>query len=277
MHEALEALAARGIYVNALRVRGFPFQDEIADFVASHTKVFVVEQNRDAQLKTLAGERGRREPRQPDPDPALRRHADHRALHHRGDRRAGPATERATAAEGRANDLPRQAQAPPPDPAEEPARLHAPRLRGQDLDAVRRAAATTRSRAAIIQACWELAIEPHRVAKLSGIGCSSKTPDYFLGNSHGFNSVHGRMPVGGDRGEPRQPRPALPRRVRRRRLGVDRPRPVRALHAPRREHGLRRREQRRLRPHQGPVLRHRRPRLEVQARRREHRRLASTW
>ncbi|MCL4746511.1 MAG: 2-oxoacid:ferredoxin oxidoreductase subunit beta [Burkholderiaceae bacterium] len=48
--------------------------------------------------------------------------------------------------------------------------------------------------AAIIQACWELEIEPHRVAKLSGIGCSSKTPDYFLGGSHGFNSVHGRMP-----------------------------------------------------------------------------------
>ena len=48
--------------------------------------------------------------------------------------------------------------------------------------------------AAIIQACWELNVEPHRVAKLSGIGCSSKTPDYFLGNSHGFNSVHGRMP-----------------------------------------------------------------------------------
>jgi 2-oxoglutarate ferredoxin oxidoreductase subunit beta len=48
--------------------------------------------------------------------------------------------------------------------------------------------------AALIQACWELDIEPHRVAKLSGIGCSSKTPDYFLGNSHGFNTVHGRMP-----------------------------------------------------------------------------------
>jgi 2-oxoglutarate ferredoxin oxidoreductase subunit beta len=47
---------------------------------------------------------------------------------------------------------------------------------------------------ALIQACFELSIEPHRVAKLSGIGCSSKTPDYFLGNSHGFNSVHGRMP-----------------------------------------------------------------------------------
>jgi len=47
---------------------------------------------------------------------------------------------------------------------------------------------------AIIQACFELNLEPHRVAKLSGIGCSSKTPDYFLGQSHGFNSVHGRMP-----------------------------------------------------------------------------------
>jgi 2-oxoglutarate ferredoxin oxidoreductase subunit beta len=47
---------------------------------------------------------------------------------------------------------------------------------------------------AIVSACFELAIEPHRVAKMSGIGCSSKTPDYFLSQSHGFNSVHGRMP-----------------------------------------------------------------------------------
>ena len=48
--------------------------------------------------------------------------------------------------------------------------------------------------ASIIEACFELAIEPHKVAKISGIGCSSKTPDYFLNASHGFNSVHGRMP-----------------------------------------------------------------------------------
>ena len=48
--------------------------------------------------------------------------------------------------------------------------------------------------AAIIQAAFNLDIEPHRVAKLSGIGCSSKTPTYFLGLSHGFNTVHGRMP-----------------------------------------------------------------------------------
>lgn len=47
---------------------------------------------------------------------------------------------------------------------------------------------------AIQLACFELDISPHRIAKMSGIGCSSKTPAYFLGRSHGFNTVHGRMP-----------------------------------------------------------------------------------
>jgi len=47
---------------------------------------------------------------------------------------------------------------------------------------------------AIVKAVHELSIEPHKIAKLSGIGCSSKAPTYFLGKSHGFNSVHGRMP-----------------------------------------------------------------------------------
>src|SRR5215208_2719592 len=49
--------------------------------------------------------------------------------------------------------------------------------------------------AAVVQAFWELSIPPHRVAKLSGIGCSSKTPAYFLKEAHGFNGVHGRMPA----------------------------------------------------------------------------------
>jgi 2-oxoglutarate/2-oxoacid ferredoxin oxidoreductase subunit beta len=49
--------------------------------------------------------------------------------------------------------------------------------------------------AAIVQAFWELSIAPHKVAKLSGIGCSSKTPAYFLREAHGFNGVHGRMPA----------------------------------------------------------------------------------
>ena len=48
--------------------------------------------------------------------------------------------------------------------------------------------------AAILEACFELNISAHNVAKLSGIGCSSKAPAYFLNQSHGFNSVHGRMP-----------------------------------------------------------------------------------
>ena len=47
---------------------------------------------------------------------------------------------------------------------------------------------------ALIQAAFELSIPPHGMAKLSGIGCSSKTPAYFASSSHGFNSVHGRMP-----------------------------------------------------------------------------------
>ena len=47
---------------------------------------------------------------------------------------------------------------------------------------------------ALITACWELNVPPHRAAKMSGIGCSSKTTAYFMKQSHGFNSVHGRMP-----------------------------------------------------------------------------------
>lgn len=46
----------------------------------------------------------------------------------------------------------------------------------------------------IINAAWQNAIEPAGIAKMSGIGCSSKTPAYFLSKSHGFNTAHGRMP-----------------------------------------------------------------------------------
>ena len=49
--------------------------------------------------------------------------------------------------------------------------------------------------AAIVKALWELSTPPHRLAKLSGIGCSSKTPTYFVNGAHGFNSAHGRMPA----------------------------------------------------------------------------------
>ena len=53
MAEALEALEERGIHLDTLRVRAYPFHEDVLDFVAAHDRVFVVEQNRDAQLRTL--------------------------------------------------------------------------------------------------------------------------------------------------------------------------------------------------------------------------------
>jgi 2-oxoglutarate ferredoxin oxidoreductase subunit beta len=49
--------------------------------------------------------------------------------------------------------------------------------------------------AAIVKALWEMSMRPHMLAKMSGIGCSSKTPAYFVNGAHGFNSAHGRMPT----------------------------------------------------------------------------------
>jgi 2-oxoglutarate ferredoxin oxidoreductase subunit alpha len=53
MHEALEALEVDGLHLDALRVRGFPFADEVSAFIRAHDLVFVIEQNRDGQLRTL--------------------------------------------------------------------------------------------------------------------------------------------------------------------------------------------------------------------------------
>src|SRR5262245_49427375 len=135
----------------------------------------------------------RHRPGQTGADPALRRHADHGALHRQRDR---PATRRAqghAAAQGRVMTY-----------IAKPA-FHHPALPKNALGYTHRdyegkistlcaGCGHDSITGAIITACFELAIEPHRVAKISGIGCSSKTPDYFLGQSHGFNSVHGRMP-----------------------------------------------------------------------------------
>jgi 2-oxoglutarate ferredoxin oxidoreductase subunit alpha len=62
VHEALETLEARGLHLDALRVRGFPFAQEIYDFVAAHERVFVIEQNRDGQLRTLLINEGEIDP-----------------------------------------------------------------------------------------------------------------------------------------------------------------------------------------------------------------------
>ena len=97
MQEALDVLAERGIHVNALRVRGFPFPDEIADFVASHPWVFVIEQNRDAQLKTLLVNEGQGKPDAAAVGTALRRHPDYRAFHRRSNFSARLGTHRRAA------------------------------------------------------------------------------------------------------------------------------------------------------------------------------------
>src|SRR2546423_2371965 len=131
--------------------------------------------------------------RQADFSVALRRHADHRALHHARDRGESSRVQCHAVAQGGAMTY----LAKP--------KIHHPDLPRNALGFTRRdyeGAISTLCAgcghdsisAAIIQAFFELDIAPHRVAKLSGIGCSSKTPTYFLGNSHGFNSVHGRMP-----------------------------------------------------------------------------------
>jgi len=62
MDEAVELLAAQGISLNLLRVRAFPFHDDVLDFVAAHDKVFVVEQNRDGQLRSLLINEGEIDP-----------------------------------------------------------------------------------------------------------------------------------------------------------------------------------------------------------------------
>ncbi len=156
------------------------------------------------------------------------------------------------------DDLSRQAQAAPPDPAAQQARLHAARLRRQDLDPVRR----LRPRLDLGGAGPGLLGARHRAApRRQAVGHRLLVEDARLLPRRLARLQHRARPhaVGADRREPREPRAAVPRRQRRRRLGVDRPRPVRACDAARRQHDLHRREQRRLRPDQGPVLGDRRP------------------
>src|SRR5215469_17044091 len=126
-------------------------------------------------------------------DPALRRHADNSAIYCSLHRRASRCPENHTFAEGRIVTY-----------VVKP-KFHHPELPKNQLGYTHRdyegkistlcaGCGHDSITASIIESCFDLSIQPHRVAKISGIGCSSKTPTYFLGNSHGFNSVHGRMP-----------------------------------------------------------------------------------
>ena len=191
--EATELLASEGVHVDALRIRAFPFGSEVGEFIAAHEQVFVVEQNRDAQLRTLLMT-----------DLGIDAAQLVAILHYDGTPITARFIRREIAA--RASSLRRAA-----DPRgrfmtylAKPKFQH-PALEVNALGFTHRdyeGAISTLCAgcghdsisAAIIHACYELSLPPHRIAKLSGIGCSSKTPTYMLGQSHGFNSVHGRMP-----------------------------------------------------------------------------------
>ena len=131
------------------------------------------------------------------------------------------------------------------------------------------AAATTRSPSASSTRSSRWAIDPRQVIKLSGIGCSSKSPAYFLGARARLQLRPRPDAVGRHRRDARQPEADRHRRQRRRRHRRDRHRPVRAPDAAQPADHLHHRGQRLLRPDQGAVLADRRPRLDAEERRRQ--------
>ena len=215
-----------------------------------------------------------------DPGAALRRHADHRALHRQRDRGAGSrrAQRHSRCAERwHRHDLSRQTEAAPSRRCRSNALGYTRRDYEGAVSTLCAGCGHDSISAAIIQAFFELDIAAAPRGQALRHRLLVEDADLFPRQLARLQQRARPHAVGADRRQPRQPRPDLPRRLRRRRFGVDRPRPVRARHAPRREHGLHRREQRRLRAHQGPVLRHRRQGLEEQARRRSTPTSRSTW
>ena len=174
--------AEAGLETDYLRVRAWPFSRAVLDFVAAHDRIYVVEQNRDGQLAALlkldlAAGAG---------DPAPRGRPRHRAaarrpLGHRRDPRQGEGLD------GRARHRRRRR------PRQNRIGLTVLDYRGGKTTLCAGCGHNAISER-ILEACFDLGIPPERVAKFSGIGCSSKSPAYFLGRSHAFNSVHGRMP-----------------------------------------------------------------------------------
>ena len=138
-------------------------------------------------------DRSRRRDRPLDADPPLQRHADLRPLHLSRNRGASAhACRNATSRGRRVTYLAKPKFHHPSIPVNALGFTH--RDYEGSMSTLCAGCGHDAISAAIIHACFELSLPPHRVAKLSGIGCSSKTPTYMLGQSHGFNSVHGRMP-----------------------------------------------------------------------------------
>ena len=149
----------------------------------------------------------------------------------------------------------------------QPHRPGGPELQGRQDHAVRRLRPQRHLRAHHRVLLRDGRASPGNVAKFSGIGCSSKSPAYFLSLSHGFNAVHGRMPSVATGAMLANRTMHGHRRDRRRRHRLHRHRPVHAPAAPQSAADLHHRRQRRLRTDQGPILGHRRSRLQAEDRR----------
>ena len=192
MDEAQALLAEEGLHVDTLRIRAFPLAPEVAEFVRNHDQTFVVEQNRDAQMEVLHDDRPRIAP------------ARLGSILHSAACRSPPGSLSGRSPPGCGAGRGANPGARLVTYLGKP-KFHHPSIAVNALGFTHRDYEGSMSTlcagcghdaisAAIMHACFELSLPPHRVAKLSGIGCSSKTPTYMLGQSHGFNSVHGRMP-----------------------------------------------------------------------------------
>ena len=183
--ESRDQLSARcEIATDYLRMRAYPFTQEMHDFVAQHERVYVVEQNRDAQMMNLL---------KIDLDAAevVKLHS---VLHFNGLPIDARTVTSAIAAQEGVSQVIMSTTPVTPKP------IKTNRIGLQILDY--RGGKTTLCAGCghnaiserIIEAFYDMGIQPERVMKMSGIGCSSKSPAYFMSRSFSFNSVHGRMP-----------------------------------------------------------------------------------
>jgi hypothetical protein len=161
-----------------------PFSEEIHEFVASHERIYVVEQDRDAQLASLLKLDLPRTGDQAAQHSSLQWTADGCAV---GDQRTGH--------QGGPLIYGNSDTTPPSTPGPKVNRLGLPVIeyRGGKTTLCAGCGHNAISER-IIDAMFEMGVQPERLMKLSGIGCSSKSPAYFMSRSHSFNSVHGRMP-----------------------------------------------------------------------------------
>jgi hypothetical protein len=137
MDEAQALLARDGFPIDTLRIRAFPLAREVAEFVRDHDEVFVVEQNRDAQMRTLLTARSRDRAGATHPGPPFQQNADHRPFRCPGGRQSIAASDLGANVGARFVTYLGKPKFPPVN-SRQRARLHTPRLRRFDVDAVRR-------------------------------------------------------------------------------------------------------------------------------------------